>query len=64
MDTLTRFSCSGLNWRNDEGDRSASEAMLLDLAAKTHGKTELMCSEAGFQSAAIKSVNPVGAWSH
>lgn len=60
MGILTRLSCSGLNFHEDDRDWSHSEAMLHDLAAKTGGKVTPVRDEAGFQSAAIKSVNPVG----
>ena len=49
-----------MNWHQDQAEWSASETMLHDLVKGTQGKMTIVRNEAGFQSAAIKSVNPVG----
>ena len=48
-----------MNWHEDPAERSPSEVMLHDLVKETQGKITIVHNEAGFQSAAIKSVNPV-----
>ena len=49
-----------MNWHQDEAEWSASETMLHDLVKETQGKMTIVPNEAGFQAAAIKSVNPTG----